>query len=71
MGSRNPQRAAQAIDELEKETGRRAEFLQLDLASLKSVKAAAIDFKNRESKLNVLFNSGCALSERACVPSSC
>ncbi|KAF9485786.1 NAD(P)-binding protein [Pholiota conissans] len=57
IASRNPQKAAQAIVDLEKETGKTALFLKLDLADLKSVKAAAEEFINKETELHVLFNN--------------
>lgn len=44
MACRNQLKAAEAILELQKQTGKEAMFLQLDLADLKSVKAAAEDF---------------------------
>ncbi|KAF7327823.1 NAD(P)-binding protein [Mycena kentingensis (nom. inval.)] len=58
MASRNPSKAAQAIDELERETGRRAIFLKLDLADLATVKRAAEEFQSKETELHVLFNNG-------------
>ncbi|KAI5114641.1 hypothetical protein M0805_001569, partial [Coniferiporia weirii] len=33
-------------------------FLELDLASLKSVKRAAAEFQSKESQLHILFNNG-------------
>ena len=44
MASRNEEKALAAITQLERETGRRAIFLKLDLANLSSVKAAAQQF---------------------------
>ena len=44
MAARSRERATTAIADLEKETGRAAIFLQLDLADLSSVKRAALDF---------------------------
>lgn len=44
MASRNQVKAQAAIDELKQETGREAIFLRLDLASLRSVRAAAEEF---------------------------
>ena len=44
MGARNEEKALAAITQLERETGRRAIFLKLDLANLSSVKAAAQEF---------------------------
>ncbi|KAF8177007.1 hypothetical protein BJ912DRAFT_692851 [Pholiota molesta] len=57
VASRNPQKAAQAIMDLEKQTGKTALFLKLDLADLKSVKAAAEEFMSKEIELHVLFNN--------------
>lgn len=58
MASRNQEKAEAAINDLKSETGKEAIFLKLDLASLKSVKAAAEEFKNKETQLHVLFNNG-------------
>ena len=44
LAARNEQKASVAIEELEMETGKTAHYLHLDLASLKSVKAAAETF---------------------------
>ncbi|KAF8326151.1 hypothetical protein F5887DRAFT_1198757 [Amanita rubescens] len=53
---RNETKAREAIAELREATGNEGIFLPLDLADLRSVKAAAEIFMRRE--LNVLFNSG-------------
>ena len=45
MASRNRSKAEAAITELEKETGKRAIFLELDLADLSSVKKAVETFQ--------------------------
>ncbi|KAI0745540.1 NAD(P)-binding protein [Earliella scabrosa] len=58
MASRNETKALAAIEELRTATGRLAIFLRLDLADLRSVKAAAAEFMSKESRLDVLFNSG-------------
>ncbi|KAI0644742.1 NAD-P-binding protein [Trametes meyenii] len=58
MASRNETKALVAIAELQRETGRQATFLKMDLADLKSVKAAAQEFMSKETKLHVLYNSG-------------
>lgn len=58
MASRSRQRAEQAIAELTKETGNAAIFLELDLASLASIKKAATEYMSKESTLNALFNNG-------------
>lgn len=44
MASRNETKALAAIEELRTATGRLAIFLRLDLADLRSVKAAATEF---------------------------
>ncbi|KAJ7705559.1 NAD(P)-binding protein [Mycena rosella] len=58
MASRNPPKAAAAIEELATLTGKRAVFLHLDLADLASVKAAAAEFLSKETELHVLYNNG-------------
>ncbi|OJT10959.1 hypothetical protein TRAPUB_12521 [Trametes pubescens] len=58
MASRNEAKALAAIAQLQRETGRQAIFLRLDLADLKSVRAAAQEFMSKETVLHVLFNSG-------------
>jgi len=58
MAARSRERANVAIADLEKETGRAAIFLQMDLADLSSVKRAALELLEKEQQLNVLFNSG-------------
>ncbi|KZV90299.1 NAD(P)-binding protein [Exidia glandulosa HHB12029] len=57
MASRNETLAREAIEDLERETGRTAIFLKLDLADLASVKQAAEEFMAMESQLNTLFNN--------------
>lgn len=44
MASRTPEKARAAIKDLRKETGKEALFLRLDLADLRSIKAAAEEF---------------------------
>lgn len=44
MACRNEQKATMAINELLEITGKSAQFIQLDLADLRSVKAAAIEY---------------------------
>ncbi|EJD50485.1 NAD(P)-binding protein [Auricularia subglabra TFB-10046 SS5] len=58
MGSRDRAKAEEAIAELETLSGRRAIFLELDLANLRSVKRAAGEYMSKETRLNVLFNNG-------------
>ncbi|KAF5343485.1 hypothetical protein D9758_015640 [Tetrapyrgos nigripes] len=58
MASRNSEKAMAAIEDLKTKTGKEALFLKLDLADLKSVKAAAEEFMSKEKELHVLFNNG-------------
>ncbi|KAH8101910.1 NAD-binding protein [Cristinia sonorae] len=58
LAGRNSSHATAAIEELKKDTGKDAVFLQLDLASLKSVKRAADEFLSKEQQLDALFNLG-------------
>jgi len=44
MASRNAEKAKAAIEDLKAKTGREAEFLQLDLADLSSVRKAAEEY---------------------------
>lgn len=44
MAARNEAKASATIQELRAETGRTAIFLKLDLANLRSIKAAAAEF---------------------------
>ncbi|KAK0243938.1 hypothetical protein EDD85DRAFT_180695 [Armillaria nabsnona] len=57
IASRNAKKAGDAIDKLREDTGKDAIFLPLDLASLKSVRAAADQFLSKEKELNILFNN--------------
>ncbi|KAG6907099.1 hypothetical protein DXG01_010512 [Tephrocybe rancida] len=61
MASRNAEKAKTAIEELEKDTGKKAFFLELDLASLRSVRKAAAEFSSKEQELHTLFNNGGAM----------
>ncbi|KAJ7645249.1 NAD-binding protein [Mycena polygramma] len=58
LAARSAKNAKAAIDDLKAETGKEAEFLELDLADLRSVKRAAETFTSKETKLHVLFNNG-------------
>ncbi|KAJ7182395.1 NAD(P)-binding protein [Mycena crocata] len=58
LAARSPSKGKEAIAQLETDTGKRAEFLELDLADLKSVRRAAEAFLARESRLDILFNNG-------------
>ncbi|KAJ2919177.1 hypothetical protein MD484_g1196, partial [Candolleomyces efflorescens] len=57
IATRNREKTESAIQDLKTETGKEAIFLKLDLASLKSVKAAAEEFLSKETDLHVLFNN--------------
>ncbi|KAJ7142150.1 hypothetical protein C8R43DRAFT_582840 [Mycena crocata] len=57
IASHNRARVDAAIDELQQVTGKKALFLEMNLASLSSVKAAAGVFQKLESKLDVLVNN--------------
>ncbi|KAG6916435.1 hypothetical protein DXG01_006763 [Tephrocybe rancida] len=58
MAARSPEKAQAAIEDLRAQTGKDAIFLKLDLADLKSVKAAATEFQEKENELHILFNNG-------------
>ncbi|KAF8152852.1 hypothetical protein K438DRAFT_1623060 [Mycena galopus ATCC 62051] len=58
LASRSADKGAKAIKRLEEATGRKALFLQLDLADLASVRHAATSFLAQESRLDILFNNG-------------
>ncbi|KAF8195292.1 hypothetical protein K438DRAFT_1760948 [Mycena galopus ATCC 62051] len=58
LAARSPEKAAAAIKRLEYETHRRAIFLQLDLADLRSVRRSAETFLAQEARLDILFNNG-------------
>ncbi|KAJ6553017.1 NAD-P-binding protein, partial [Mycena capillaripes] len=58
LAARSSSKGNAAIAELETETGKRAEFLELDLADLRSVRRAATTFLTNEERLDILFNNG-------------
>ncbi|KAJ7830705.1 NAD-P-binding protein [Mycena leptocephala] len=58
IAARDPKKVREAIDDLKSQTGKQAEFLELDLADLHSVKRAAQEFTHKETQLHVLFNNG-------------
>ncbi|KAJ7718644.1 NAD(P)-binding protein [Mycena metata] len=62
IAARNAKNTREAIEDLKAQTGKEAEFLQLDLADLQSVKRAAAEFSEKETQLNVLFNNGGVMS---------
>ncbi|KAJ3349428.1 hypothetical protein HDU91_006391 [Kappamyces sp. JEL0680] len=59
LGARNPKKASDAIEKIKSEMGQdvKVEFLQIDLADIASVKAAAAELKSKESKLDVCINN--------------
>ena len=57
LAARRRSKAEAAISSLKEATGKEAIFLELDLASLKSVKKAAEEFLSKEHELHILFNN--------------
>lgn len=58
LAARSKSKADEAIEWLKQETGGKSPiFLELDLASLSSVRKAAEVFKSKEQELHVLFNN--------------
>lgn len=62
LAARSPSKAKEAIEKLEKETGKESILLQLDLGDLNSIKKAAREFLSKENKLDILFNNACVFS---------
>ncbi|KAB5591233.1 Oxidoreductase [Ceratobasidium theobromae] len=59
LAARNKSKAEETIEWLKNETnGKSPVFLELDLADLNSVRRAAVEFRERERELHVLFNNG-------------
>ncbi|KLO08994.1 NAD-binding protein [Schizopora paradoxa] len=58
MAARSKSKADAAIADLESQLGKKAHFIELDLADLASVRKAAQTFKSQENSLNILFNNG-------------
>lgn len=59
LAGRDAAKAEKAIADLKRETGgKEALFLKVDLAELKSVKAAGQEFLSKETRLDVLINNG-------------
>ncbi|KAJ7611922.1 NAD(P)-binding protein [Mycena polygramma] len=52
VAARNPASAKIAIDDLKAQTGKQAEFLELDLADLHSIKRAVEEFTKKETQLH-------------------
>jgi retinol dehydrogenase-12 len=57
VAGRDQAKAKKAIDELQVSTGKEARFLELDLGSLQSVKAAAAELAAKEPAVHLLFNN--------------
>ncbi|PBK62199.1 NAD-P-binding protein [Armillaria solidipes] len=57
IACRNETKAKAAIEKLREATGKDALYLPLDLASFKSIQAAASDFLSKEKELHILFNN--------------
>lgn len=58
IATRSADKAQAAIDELKSSTGKETIFsLELDLADLDSVKAAAEEFIRKEPELHTLYNN--------------
>ncbi|KAH9937969.1 NAD(P)-binding protein [Amylocystis lapponica] len=64
MASRTPDKMVEVIDELKAETGKEAIPLRLDLADLRSVRAAAEEFMSKERELHVLYNNAGSIYPR-------
>src|SRR5882762_152195 len=57
IATRNADKAKLVIEELKNEVGKEAQFLQLDLSSLKDTRHAAEEFLRKEKELHVLYNN--------------
>ncbi|PCH44323.1 NAD(P)-binding protein [Wolfiporia cocos MD-104 SS10] len=62
MACRNVEKAQDAIVELKNETGKEAIFLELDLSSVASIRAAAEKFLRKEKELHILYNNAGIIS---------
>ncbi|KAI0053804.1 NAD(P)-binding protein [Auriscalpium vulgare] len=58
LAARSRRKAEEAINDLEKQTGKSAIFLELDLASKAKIRKAAAEFLNKEKELHILFDNG-------------
>ena len=61
LAARSKEKADKALAELKEATGKEAIFLELDLASLRSVRNAAKEFLSKEKELHILFNNAYVL----------
>ena len=58
IACRSKEKAEAAMEKLKTKTGKSdIHFLQLDLSSFESIRKAAEELKEKESKLDVLFNN--------------
>jgi NAD(P)-dependent dehydrogenase (short-subunit alcohol dehydrogenase family) len=59
IASRSEDRVSKAIQDMDQSAGRRLDlhYLQIDLQNLKSVHTAALNFMERESRLDILINN--------------
>ena len=57
MACRNLEKARDAATEITKETGNPVETIELDLASLESVRKCGETLKAQESKIDILINN--------------
>ncbi|WWD20707.1 hypothetical protein CI109_105183 [Kwoniella shandongensis] len=62
LGARSASKAEAAIEELYQLTGKKAIFLEVDMADFDSVKTAAANFLKQEERLDILFNNAGILS---------
>jgi len=57
LTARDAEKGRNAIEELKNDTGKEAQLLHMDLASLSSVRKAAEEFLSKEKDLHALFNN--------------
>ncbi|KAI4520680.1 NAD(P)-binding protein [Schizophyllum commune Tattone D] len=57
MATRTAERAQQAIEELQRATGRAPIYIHLNLGDLKTIQPAVEEFLSKESRLDVLINN--------------
>eukprot|EP01117_Protostelium_nocturnum_P019196 TRINITY_DN825_c0_g1_i1.p1 TRINITY_DN825_c0_g1~~TRINITY_DN825_c0_g1_i1.p1 ORF type:complete len:330 (-),score=117.77 TRINITY_DN825_c0_g1_i1:22-1011(-) len=64
MGSRNPERAVEALEDIKKRAGDDAQvfFLKMDLEDLKSIKSAAEELQSKEKELHLFFQNAGVMS---------
>ncbi len=57
LACRDLNKAEEAADEISKQTGNKVTTLKLNLASLKSIRAAAEELRARHPKIHILINN--------------